>query len=47
MHASDFTALLGPELSASLEKKGYTKLTPVQEAVLAPALAERDLRISS
>jgi ATP-dependent RNA helicase DeaD len=47
MQASDFTALLGPELSASLEKKGYTKLTPVQEAVLAPALAERDLRISS
>jgi ATP-dependent RNA helicase DeaD len=47
MQASDFTALLGPELSASLEKKGYTKLTPVQEAVLSPALAERDLRISS
>jgi ATP-dependent RNA helicase DeaD len=47
MQASDLTALLGPELSASFEKKGYTKLTPVQEAVLAPALAERDLRISS
>jgi ATP-dependent RNA helicase DeaD len=47
MEAPDFTALLGPELSASLAKKGYTKLTPVQEAVLAPALADRDLRISS
>ena len=47
MQVPDFTALLGPELSASLAKKGYTQLTPVQEAVLAPDLAERDLRISS
>jgi ATP-dependent RNA helicase DeaD len=47
MHASEFAALLGPELCAAIEKKGYTKLTPVQEAVLAPALSERDLRISS
>ncbi|HMJ16102.1 MAG TPA: DEAD/DEAH box helicase, partial [Polyangiaceae bacterium] len=44
---SDFSELLGPELSAALAKKGYTTLTPVQRAVLAPELAERDLRLSS
>ena len=39
--------VLAPELAAALDEKGYTTLTPVQEAVLAPALAGRDLRISS
>jgi ATP-dependent RNA helicase DeaD len=39
--------LLGPELSSALAKKGYTSLTPVQKAVLDPALAGRDLRVSS
>jgi ATP-dependent RNA helicase DeaD len=38
---------LGPELSAALARKGYTQLTTVQEAVLDPALAGRDLRITS
>ncbi|HEY3496265.1 MAG TPA: DEAD/DEAH box helicase [Polyangiaceae bacterium] len=39
--------LLGPDLSSALAKKGYTSLTEVQKAVLDPALADRDLRISS
>lgn len=39
--------VLVPELAAALDEKGYTTLTPVQEAVLAPELAGRDLRISS
>jgi ATP-dependent RNA helicase DeaD len=38
---------LGPELSAALVRKGYAQLTTVQEAVLDPALAGRDLRITS
>src|SRR6185369_741692 len=44
---ADLVELLGPELASALTRKGYTQLTPVQEAVLDPALAERDLRISS
>lgn len=43
----DLEGLLGPALAAALDQKGYTTLTPVQEAVLAPELANRDLRISS
>jgi ATP-dependent RNA helicase DeaD len=39
--------VVGPELAAALEDKGYSTLTPVQEAVLAPNLRGRDLRISS
>jgi len=39
--------VLGPELSAALTRKGYDQLTAVQEAVLDPALAGRDLRITS
>src|SRR5664279_4208203 len=38
---------LGTALAGALERKGYTSLTLVQEAVLDPALAERDLRITS
>jgi ATP-dependent RNA helicase DeaD len=38
---------LGPALSAALETKGYETLTAVQQAVLDPALAGRDLRITS
>ncbi|HVJ93175.1 MAG TPA: DEAD/DEAH box helicase, partial [Labilithrix sp.] len=38
---------IGPELAGALETKGFDRLTPVQEAVLAPDLAGRDLRISS
>jgi ATP-dependent RNA helicase DeaD len=47
MSASDLVALLGPALSSALAAKGYTSLTDVQQAVLDPALAGRDLRISS
>jgi ATP-dependent RNA helicase DeaD len=47
MPTPDFFALLGPALSSALAAKGYATLTQVQEAVLDPALAERDLRISS
>ena len=39
--------MLGPALSAALETKGYDTLTPVQQAVLDPALAGHDLRITS
>ncbi|HEY3593727.1 MAG TPA: DEAD/DEAH box helicase [Polyangiaceae bacterium] len=42
-----FASLLGPALTAALEKKGFTKLTPVQESVLDQDLSDRDLRISS
>ncbi|HVH44375.1 MAG TPA: DEAD/DEAH box helicase, partial [Labilithrix sp.] len=38
---------IGPELAGALEKKGFDRLTPVQEAVLRPDLQGRDLRISS
>ncbi|MBX3202810.1 MAG: DEAD/DEAH box helicase, partial [Labilithrix sp.] len=38
---------LGPELAGALEKKGFERLTPVQQAVLAPELQGKDLRISS
>jgi ATP-dependent RNA helicase DeaD len=38
---------LPPALASALERRGYLTLTPVQEAVLDPALAGRDLRISS
>lgn len=47
MEAADIEGALGPALAAALARKGYTQLTPVQQAVLAPALAGRDLRISS
>jgi ATP-dependent RNA helicase DeaD len=38
---------IGPELLGALEKRGFERLTPVQEAVLAPGLEGKDLRISS
>ena len=38
---------LSPAIRAALEGRGFTELTPVQEAVLDPALAGRDLRIFS
>jgi len=47
MGESDLEDMLGPALAAALAGKGYTTLTAVQEAVLAPELAGRDLRISS
>ncbi|MBM4357071.1 MAG: DEAD/DEAH box helicase [Deltaproteobacteria bacterium] len=39
--------VLGKELAEALEDKGYSTLTPVQEAVLVPGLEGKDLRISS
>jgi ATP-dependent RNA helicase DeaD len=36
-----------PALSQALTKKGYTKLTPVQEAVLAPELRDADALVSA
>ncbi len=47
MDLSAFTDALGPALSTALSQKGYTTLTPVQKAVLDPALSGRDLRITS
>ncbi len=38
---------LSPAIAAALTSRGFTALTTVQEAVLDPALAGRDLRISS
>lgn len=46
-HASSFPGALGPELTRALVEKGFTALTSVQTAVLDPALAGRDLRITS
>jgi len=43
----DLTALLGPELAGALAGRGFAGLTSVQEAVLDPALADRDLRVTS
>ncbi|MDQ3033839.1 MAG: DEAD/DEAH box helicase, partial [Myxococcota bacterium] len=42
-----FADVLDPALVAALEEKGFTALTQVQRAVLDPAAAGRDLRISS
>jgi ATP-dependent RNA helicase DeaD len=47
MPTTDASELLGPELASALSQKGYATLTAVQEAVLAPELVGRDLRISS
>jgi ATP-dependent RNA helicase DeaD len=44
---STFPAALGPDLTQALVKKGFESLTPVQAAVLDPALDGRDLRITS
>lgn len=47
MATVDFAELLGPALGAAISAKGFTELTPVQKAVLDPALAGRDLRVTS
>ncbi len=47
MNEADLTGVLGTALSAALEKKGYTTLTAVQQAVLAEGVEGRDLRITS
>ena len=46
MPSTAFEAL-SPAIAAALTSRGFTALTTVQEAVLDPALAGRDLRISS
>ena len=38
---------LSPALSSALSQRGFTALTSIQERVLDPALAGRDLRIAS
>ncbi|MCC6524413.1 MAG: DEAD/DEAH box helicase [Polyangiaceae bacterium] len=43
----ELLTLLGPELAAAFAEKGYTSLTAVQAAVLAPEARGRDLRMSS
>ena len=47
MATVDFAELLGPALGAAISEKGFTELTTVQKAVLDPALAGRDLRVTS
>lgn len=47
MLVADWADALGPALVAAIEAKGFVDLTPVQKAVLDPALADRDLRVSS
>jgi len=47
MATVDFAELLGPALGAAISEKGFTDLTPVQKAVLDPALGGRDLRVTS
>jgi ATP-dependent RNA helicase DeaD len=42
----DFEGVI-PALGVALKKRGYEKLTPVQEAVLAPELVDRDLLVSA
>jgi ATP-dependent RNA helicase DeaD len=36
-----------PALSSALEQRGYSVLTPVQKAVIAPELADKDLLVSA
>jgi ATP-dependent RNA helicase DeaD len=47
MNESDFAPLVGPAVASALSQRGYTRLTPVQVAVLDPKLSGRDLRITS
>jgi ATP-dependent RNA helicase DeaD len=47
MATVDFAELLGPALGTAISEKGFTELTPVKKAVLDPAVAGRDLRITS
>jgi ATP-dependent RNA helicase DeaD len=47
MDGPAFASILGPALTGALEQRGFERLTTVQEAVLDPALAGRDLRITS
>jgi superfamily II DNA/RNA helicase len=46
MQVSELQEVLGPELCDALGARGYDTLTAVQQAVLDPKLAGRDLRIT-
>ena len=47
MSLAEFAEVLRPELLNALERKGFTSLTAVQQVVLDPELAGRDLRVTS
>ncbi len=47
MNESDFAPLVGPAVASALAERGYSRLTPVQVAILDPELSGRDLRITS
>src|SRR6185503_3821193 len=47
MDGPEFASILGPALAGALEQRGFHRLTSVQEAVLDPSFADRDLRITS
>ena len=47
MTEEQYEGRISPALTKALADKGYAQLTAVQEAVLDPALAGRDLRITS
>ncbi len=44
---TDIFAAVVPVLASALKSRGFETLTPVQEAVLAPHLAEKDLLVSA
>ena len=46
MSSTSFVELLGPAIGSALEAKGFTELTPVQQAVL-DVPSDKDLRITS
>ncbi|WP_437923986.1 DEAD/DEAH box helicase [Sorangium sp. So ce291] len=47
MNPESMLDALPAPLAGALARRGFTSLTPVQQAVLAPDLAGRDLRVSS
>jgi ATP-dependent RNA helicase DeaD len=47
MDSSLYDSTLSADLLAAIDRKGYVALTPIQQAVLDPKLANRDLRITS
>jgi len=47
MDSLPYDSVLSADLLTAIERKGYNTLTPIQQAVLDPKLANRDLRITS
>jgi ATP-dependent RNA helicase DeaD len=47
MTLAKYAPVLGPALISAIKSKGYTDLTEIQRAVLAPELVGRNLRITS